>query len=544
MLLQHYLELGLGKRATVQQLGVSPRTIHHWIATGQLERGGDAPRVRRPAPRAQQIDPNKTLIAQRLAVFPALSAVRLFHEFRAAGYAGGMTLLSDYVAAERPRPVPEPVVRFEPAPGVQAQFDFADVRFPLGKRHALLVVLGYSRLLYVEFVPRQTALAVMHALDRAFGAFGGGPQDVLFDQLKAVIVEDHRPGGGRLLENAEFGRFAAHWGFRIHACRPYRAKTKGNVERPVHYVRHNFLNGRTFLGDANLAAETTTWLTDIANCRVHGTTGERQDVRFARDEHARLQPLAARPYRSLVLSVRDAPSPVTPRAPTIVERRALATYGALLQEVEACVPHPCRCATDSARSSPIARCPARSKRLMTSSAALTRANCPPGPRRKRFSAVTIALRNQRRLHTAMRSARLPAVKTLADFDFAFHPSVKRDQLDSLFTLRFLERKDNVVFLGPPSVGETHLAISLAVAAAESGRRVYYARLADLITWLEEARSRRAISLAACCARLSQSDCRRRDRLSPDLAPRRATLLSIDERAVRARVERPHEQHIL
>lgn len=86
----------------------------------------------------------------------------------------------------------------------------------------------------------------------------------------------------------------------------------------------------------------------------------------------------------------------------------------------------------------------------------------------------------------MRSARLPAVKTLADFDFTFQPSVKREQLESLHTLSFIERRENVVFLGPPGVGKTHLAISLAVAAAENGRRVYYATLADLITWLEEA----------------------------------------------------------
>jgi DNA replication protein DnaC len=98
----------------------------------------------------------------------------------------------------------------------------------------------------------------------------------------------------------------------------------------------------------------------------------------------------------------------------------------------------------------------------------------------------IALRNQRRLQTAMRSARLPAVKTLADFDFSFQPSVKRDQLESLHTLSFIERRENVVFLGPPGVGKTHLAISLAIAAAEHGRRVYYATLADLITSLEAA----------------------------------------------------------
>lgn len=98
----------------------------------------------------------------------------------------------------------------------------------------------------------------------------------------------------------------------------------------------------------------------------------------------------------------------------------------------------------------------------------------------------ISLRNNRRLQAAMRSSRLPAVKTLADFDFTFQPSLKREQIDSLHTLGFVERRENVVLLGPPGVGKTHLAISLAIAAAQSGRRVYYGTLADLITSLEEA----------------------------------------------------------
>jgi DNA replication protein DnaC len=100
----------------------------------------------------------------------------------------------------------------------------------------------------------------------------------------------------------------------------------------------------------------------------------------------------------------------------------------------------------------------------------------------------ISLRNNRRLQAAMRSSRLPAVKTLEDFDFSFQPSIKREQIDSLHELGFLERKENVVFFGPPGVGKTHLAISLAIAAAQSGRRVYYGTLIDLITSLEEAKA--------------------------------------------------------
>lgn len=100
----------------------------------------------------------------------------------------------------------------------------------------------------------------------------------------------------------------------------------------------------------------------------------------------------------------------------------------------------------------------------------------------------ITLRNNRRLQTAMRSSRLPAIKTLAQFDFAFQPSIRREQIESLHELGFLARKENVIFLGPPGVGKTHLAISLAIAAAENGRRVYYGTLVALIESLEQAKA--------------------------------------------------------
>jgi DNA replication protein DnaC len=106
----------------------------------------------------------------------------------------------------------------------------------------------------------------------------------------------------------------------------------------------------------------------------------------------------------------------------------------------------------------------------------------------RLLTAQITLRNNRRLQAAMRSSRLPAVKTLESFDFSFQPSIKREQIESLHELNFIDRKENVVLLGPPGVGKTHLAISLAITAAQRGRRVYYGTLVDLITSLEEAQA--------------------------------------------------------
>jgi transposase len=181
--------------------------------------------------------------------------------------------------------------------------------------------------LWVQFYPRQTLAVLMRGLEEAFGAFGGVPAELLFDQMKAVIIEDRREVGGKLLENIEFVRFAAHWDFRIRACRPYRARTKGKVERPVGYVRESFFYGREFLNDADLNQQVLHWLEHKANQRVHRTTGEVPQVRFERDERAVLRSLASRAYRSVVqLPARSAAKPTgLPQ----VERRSLAQYARL-----------------------------------------------------------------------------------------------------------------------------------------------------------------------------------------------------------------------
>ena len=332
MLLRHYLEQGASKSALARQLGVHRDTIHRWIRAGALDRDLDTESVqygpRRPV--VTKLDAYKGIIEARLAAYPELSAVRLLAEIRAAGYTGGYSQLKALVRQVRPTPAPEPVVRFETPAGKQAQVDFARFTFPFGVRYALLVVLGYSRLLWCRFYPRQDMRTLVSGLEDAFRSFGGVPQELLFDQMKAVITRDLRLEGGALIHNLEFLRFAAHWGFTPRACRPYRAQTKGKVERPVRYVRGNFVYGRTFLHDGDLDEQREHWLARVANVRVHGTTGEPPQVRFDRDERAQLQPLALRRYTSLVLEeVRTAAPRRAPRPVVEVEKRSLAVYAQL-----------------------------------------------------------------------------------------------------------------------------------------------------------------------------------------------------------------------
>jgi len=338
MLLRHYLEQKWTKTAIAEHLGITTRTIERWIAAGDVDRDLDAEPVRygpRP-PVPTKLDAYKPIIEARLTKYPALSAVRLFAECQAGGYTGSLTQLKVFVRQVRPRPVDEPIVRFETAPGHQAQVDFAEVKLPWGKRYALVVVLGFSRLLWIRFVVRQDMPTLIRGLEDAFAYFGGVPHELLFDQMRAVITRDERLTGGPLVRNTEFLRFAAHWGFVARACRAYRAQTKGKVERPIRYLRDSFLYGRDFLGDTQLGDDGRQWLETVANARVHGTTKLVPRELFEREERGVLQPLAGHPYHSLTLSAPPAPRRIAGPAqvrvlPRIdVEQRSLRAYTALV----------------------------------------------------------------------------------------------------------------------------------------------------------------------------------------------------------------------
>jgi transposase len=332
VLLRHYLEQGMGKTELARRFGVSRRTVYHWIETGQLERDLDdvaAHYTRRPVV-LRRLDAYRGIIQARLQTYPLLTAQRVLEEIRAAGYSGGYTQIKEYVRSIRPRPPLEAVLRFETPAGFQGQVDFASFNLPWGRRYALLVVLGYSRLIWLRFFARQSMQCLFSGLESAFGYFGGVPQELLFDQMRAVVIGDDRLNKGALVMNAEFLRFAAHWGFRPRACRPYRAKTKGKVERPIRYLRESFFYGRAFLNDADLNAQAEHWLERTANRRKHRTIEELPTVRFERDERHALVPLAAVPYPRLCSVVPQLPAK-KPSYQIDVQRRPLSVYAEAVQ---------------------------------------------------------------------------------------------------------------------------------------------------------------------------------------------------------------------
>ena len=223
MLLRHRVEgEGRSQSAAAREVGVNRSTLQRWIRAGLLDTELDDIKSRYgPRPLVPtKLDPFKPLVEARIAEFPLLTAQRLLRECRAAGYTGSSTRLCDYVRTLRPPPVVAPVVRFETPPGRQAQVDFAHCRLPWGTRYGLVVVLGYSRLLWVRFYRRQDLRTLVYGLEACFTAWGGVPHELLFDQMKSILTRDDRLAGGGIRHNLECLRFARHYGFSVRVCRP------------------------------------------------------------------------------------------------------------------------------------------------------------------------------------------------------------------------------------------------------------------------------------------------------------------------------------
>jgi transposase len=189
-------------------------------------------------------------------------------------------------------------VRFETAPGRQLQIDFGSTFVCIGdaveKVFLFVATLGYCRRNFVLALRHERQTARFDGLEAAFGHFGGVPRELLLDNARALVLR-HNPATREIVFNDRFHAFCRYWDVRPRACAPYRARTKGKDESGVKYVKRNAIAGRRFATWAALEAHLVAWTRDVADRRVHGTTGEPPIVRFARDEAASLTPLHGRP---------------------------------------------------------------------------------------------------------------------------------------------------------------------------------------------------------------------------------------------------------
>lgn len=214
-------------------------------------------------------------------------------ELRQRGYTGGYTILKDFVRPLRCKVAKQETMRFETLPGEQAQVDFGSFahRAPDGQLRrvwAFVMVLSWSRAMYVEFVPQATMEHFIRCHINGFTRFGGMPKSCLYDNTKLVVLS--RDASGEPSWNQQFLDFALRMGFEIRACRPYRAQTKGRVESGIKYVKRNFWPGAQFTDLDDLNRQVWTWLDTVADVRVHGTTHERPVDRL-NVERAHLAPL-------------------------------------------------------------------------------------------------------------------------------------------------------------------------------------------------------------------------------------------------------------
>lgn len=323
---------GKGIREIARELGISRNTVRRYLRSGEL------PRYRRQVPRPSKLDAHKDYLAQRVAEAAPerLPATVLLRELRERGYSGGYSILKAYLATLLPASAPEPVLRFETEPGEQMQVDWAVIRRGTDRLSVFVATLGWSRAAYVEFVTDERLETWLRCHEHAFAAFGGVPRKVLYDNLRTVVAARDAYGPGEHRFNPAFLDFAGHCGFVPKLCRPYRAQTKGKVERFIRYLRQSFwlpLASRRAADGLVLDAEAANvavrrWLREIANARCHATTQAVPAERLAA-ERAHLQPVPP-PWGGEIRAARPAhpPSPAPIPAPSL--QHPLSLYDQLL----------------------------------------------------------------------------------------------------------------------------------------------------------------------------------------------------------------------
>jgi len=285
--------LGWGIKRIARELGCSHMTVRHYVAQGGWlpYRGGG---------RARALAGLEDWVAERFRRHAGNADVVRQELFAEQGIRLSLRTIEREVAPLRRQLEAEAraTIRFETPPGKQLQIDFGERRVPIGgdnvKVYLFVATLGYSRRVYVRAFRNERQESWFAGLEGAFRHFGGVTEEVLFDNDRGLVVR-HDRATREVTFNARLHAFAKHWRFRPRACAPYRARTKGKDERGVGYVKRNAIAGRTFDSWSALEAHLAAWTRDIADQRVHGTTGEVPIERFRRAEAAALRPIAGIP---------------------------------------------------------------------------------------------------------------------------------------------------------------------------------------------------------------------------------------------------------
>ena len=290
---------GLNISEIARRLGLDRKTVRKYMRAD-----GNDQSVRQRQGKSSKLDPYKTYLLERLKVYPQLCTTRLLREIRERGYDGGYTILGDYLRTVRPVAEVNFEIRYETPPGQQAQVDFAMFQTHFEDRPEVLrriwlftMVLGHSRRLWGHFCDNQNLHTVLRMHMRAFEAFWGAPQQLLYDRMKtAVIGEDPN---GEVIYNQTLSSMLHHYGAVPCACPAYRPQTKGKVERVFRYVRQSFFTGSSFENLAHLNECFAKWQDEVANVRRHGTTQRYVNEAFAQ-EQAYLTPLPNVSFRALL----------------------------------------------------------------------------------------------------------------------------------------------------------------------------------------------------------------------------------------------------